>query len=233
MRFENDGEIFSAGYPGIVPFLMEEYRGEVSFEVYEGIRTLAETFRERYKGRYFGREALTFIARGTDAYLEKNGYERDTVGMTRYYYQYELTPEDSLDRSLIGQHTFRLREELLDGINENLTTFDLEELLKREIEAFVVIADGKVAAIATVNERFEEGSMPEVTVETAPAYRRRGYALSAVAALCDFLLSQGCSVAYCCRNTHTSSNHVASRIGFTRVGRFYAVAAYRKQKKSK
>ncbi|MBQ7364051.1 MAG: GNAT family N-acetyltransferase [Clostridia bacterium] len=227
MKIENDRAIFRKGYPGIVPFLMEEYRGKVSFEVYAGIRSLAETFQKRYEGRYFSKDALTFIASGMDPYLQKNGYERDTVGMTLYYYHYEMTPSQTPDLSLILDNTYRLCDLPEAMLCENLTTFSLRDLLERSLESFVTVEDGKVVAIATVNERLESGTVPEITVETAPAYRRRGYALSCVAALCDYLLKKGSPVAYCCRNTHTKSNRVAKRVGFVRVGRFYAVSAYR------
>ena len=94
-------------------------------------------------------------------------------------------------------------------------------------DAYVVIEDGMVVAIATVNERLERGGVAELTVETSPRYRGRGYALSTVTALCGYLLERGAIVAYCCRNTHTKSNKVARHVGFARVGRFYAVSAYR------
>ena len=227
MRVENDREIFDAGYPGIVPFLMTEYKGDLTLEVYSGAVSAANDFLSRFKGRFFTKDALSSIARSLDGYLQDNGYERDTVGETLYYYQYELTPEDTLDPSLIKENTKRLTPSLYKRLSGNLTTFSLEELLEKRLESFVVIEEGRAVAIATVNERLEAGGMPEITVETSPRYRSRGYAASTVTALCQYLLKKGVAVAYCCRNTHTKSNKVARRVGFKRVGRFYAVAAYR------
>ena len=68
-------------------------------------------------------------------------------------------------------------------------------------------------------------------METSPRFRQRGYAKSTVTALAEYLLDKGAVVAYCCRNTHTKSNKVAKGTGFSRVGRFYAVSAYRVLKK--
>ena len=227
MRVENDREIFKAGYPGIVPFLMEEYKGELSLEVYSGIKDIAEDFLSRYEGRYFVKEALSFIARSLDGYLAAQGYQRDTVGETLYYYQYEMREAAGLDLSLVTGNTHRLTRTLLKKVKKNLTTFSLDELLEKRLSAFVVIEDGMVVAIATVNERLCRGGVAEITVETSPRYRGRGYALSTVTALSEYLLDKGAIVAYCCRNTHTKSNKVARHVGFTRVGRFYAVSAYR------
>lgn len=227
MRIENDYEIFEAGYPGIVPFLMEEYRGEVSLEVYAGAENMAREFLSRYGGRLFSKDALSFIARSLDGYLLAHGYGRDTVGETLYYYQYEMTDKAALDLSLIKDGTHRLTASLLKRLLENRTTFSFPELLDKKLTAFVAVEDGVAVAIATVNERLHKGRVLEVTVETAPQYRQRGYALSTVTALSAYLLDRGATVAYCCRNTHVKSNRVAKRVGFTRVGRFYAVSAYR------
>ena len=227
MRVENEKEIFEAGYPGIVPFLMEEYKGEVSLEVYSGIKDIAEDFLSRYEGRYFVKDALSFVARSLDDYLASHGYRRDTVGETLYYYQYEMRDAAGLDLSLVTDNTHRLTRALLKKVKKNLTTFSLDELLDKRLSAFAVIEDGAIVAIATVNERLERGGVAEITVETSPRYRGRGYALSTVTALCGYLLDKGAIVAYCCRNTHTKSNKVARHVGFARVGRFYAVSAYR------
>ena len=110
---------------------------------------------------------------------------------------------------------------------KNLTTFSLEELLDKSIVAFVTVVDSQVVAIATVNETLEETNCLEVTVETAVKYRGKGYALSNVAALTAYLIEKGATVAYCCRNNNTKSTKIARHVGFERVGRFYAVSAYR------
>ncbi len=227
MRIENDREIFEAGYPGIVPFLIEEYKGEVSVEVYEGAEAAAREYLARHEGRLFSKEALSHLARSLDGYLLQNRYERDTVGETLYYYQYEMTDRTALDPSLVKAGTYRLTASLIRRVKKNLTTFTLDELLSKKLEAFVVVEDDAVVAIAAVNERLEKGKVLEITVETSPRFRQRGYALSTVTALSDYLLDKGATVAYCCRNTHMKSNRVAKRVGFTRVGRFYAVSAYR------
>ena len=109
----------------------------------------------------------------------------------------------------------------------NRTTFALSELLAKSIVAFVTVREDEVVSIATVNETLENTNCLEITVETAVAHRGKRYAESNVAALTAYLLEQGATVAYCCRNTNTKSNKIARRVGFERVGRFYAVSAYR------
>ena len=226
MRVENDKKIFAAGYPAIVPFLMEEYRGEVSFEIYSGIRKEVRLFEKNFQGRYFTEKALASLSASLDDYIEAHGYARDKKGATRYYYSYEAKDRAAIDTSLIQDSTCLLTQEIAEKVN-NSTTFALSELLAKSIVAFVTVRGDEVVSIATVNETLENTNCLEVTVETAVAYRGKRYAESNVAALTAYLLEQGATVAYCCRNTNTKSNKIARRVGFERVGRFYAVSAYR------
>ena len=124
MRIENDKAIFKKGYPAIVPFLMEEYRGELSFEIYAGIKKTVLHFQKAYQGRYFTKDALTFIGNALDDYIETNGYLREKRGGTLYYYQYELKEKEKVDLSLIKESTVRLTEEIAEKYG-NLTTFSL------------------------------------------------------------------------------------------------------------
>ena len=101
MRVENDKKIFAAGYPAIVPFLMEEYRADVSFEIYSGIRKEVRLFEKNFKGRYFTEKALRSLAASLDAYIEAHGYARDKKGETRYYYSYEARDLEAIDTSLV------------------------------------------------------------------------------------------------------------------------------------
>ena len=226
MRVENDKKIFAAGYPAIVPFLMEDYRGSVEFEIYSGIRKEVKAFEKAFQGRYFTEKALTSLANSLDPYIEAHGYLRDKKGATRYYYSYKAKDKDAIDLSLI-QETSRLLTSEIAESTKNRTTFSLSELLEKNIVAFVTLCEGEVVSIATVNETLEHTNCLEVTVETAVAHRGKKYAESNVAALSAYLLEQGATVAYCCRNTNTKSNKIARRVGFERVGRFYAVSAYR------
>ncbi len=227
MHIEKEKEILEAGYPGIVPFLMREERGEVSFEIYSGIEKEAIAFQKAFEGRYFTPKALTSISQAIDPYLSSIGYTRDDKGTLRYYDQYELSPSDQVNTALFKESTAHLTEKLLERLSDNLTTFSLEALLERGLESFVTVIEGRVVAIAAVNERLEEGGAPELTVETAVAYRHKGYGAACVAALAEYLVKKGSFAEYCCRHTHTASGRLARSVGFQKIGRFYAIAAYK------
>ena len=214
----------------MIPFLMEEYRGHTEFEIYSGIRKIVSQFEKEFSGKYFSEKALAHISSSLDAYIESHGYARDKKGATLYYYAYEAKDGAVIDTSLVQESTTLLTKEIADAA-KNLTTFSLEDLFEKSIVAFVTLIDDQVVAIATVNETLEETNCLEVTVETAVKYRGQGYAQSNVAALTAYLVEKGATVAYCCRNTNSKSNKIARRVGFERVGRFYAVSAYKVNQK--
>ncbi len=230
IKTENDKKILKAGYPAIVPFLMEEYKGEVDIEVYSSLKKQAKSFLEEFNGHLFSKRALDYISSSLDSYIEENGYTRDKKGATLYYYSYEIKDPSLLDTSSIRSDTHRLFdlfEEIQTGKLKNRTTFKLGELLEKSLESFVTVCNGEVVSIATVNETLDKTRMLEVTVETAVAHRRCGYAISNVEALASHILSNGGFAAYCCRSSNTKSAKIAERAGFERVGRFYAVTAYK------
>ena len=124
MRVENDKKIFAAGYPAIVPFLMEEYRGEVSFEIYSGIRKEARLFEKNFQGRYFTEKALASLSASLDDYIEAHGYARDKKGATRYYYSYEAKDREAIDTSLIQDSTCLLTQEIAEKVRTQPPDFN-------------------------------------------------------------------------------------------------------------
>ncbi len=232
VRIENEKEILSSPerYPAIVPFLMEEYRGKTDFEIYRGIKKQAEAFLSTYEGRYFSKTALKALLASLDPYLEKHGFFRYHRGETVWYRHFELRAGAAVDPSLLRGDSFFLDADFLKSHADlgNATTFSLTELAEKALPAFVSICEGKVVSVAAVNENLSSDAMPEMTVETAVAYRGRRLASANAAALADYLLRRGRSVAYCCRYNHTASRAIARAVGFEEVGRFFAVSAYRR-----
>lgn len=80
--------------------------------------------------------------------------------------------------------------------------------------AWVVIADGTVAAAAWETDH-------GIAVETAPAYRRRGYGRAATAAAACAALAEGRAVDYRCAETNAASMALAASLGFVMAAREY------------
>lgn len=93
--------------------------------------------------------------------------------------------------------------------------------LMRGHDAWVVMADHAVVAAAWL-------CGGAIAVETAPAYRRRGYARAVVAALTSACLVEGREVRYCCAETNAASMALAASLGFVPAAREYRPGFRRK-----
>ncbi|MHB1294099.1 MAG: GNAT family N-acetyltransferase [Anaerolineae bacterium] len=89
-----------------------------------------------------------------------------------------------------------------------------------------VVVDGCVAAVAYAHRSgIMEGLVADVGVETAPAYRRRGYARMAVVAVAQEVARSGGQVLYHCAETNAASAATAASAGFVTYGRTLALTA--------
>lgn len=221
---EKEKSVFKAGYPMIVPFLVSDYGGDLEVEIYSGVKRLAKRFVKKYGKEIFSDEALSLINAELEKYANAHGYEGETHERLRWYYSFSMRDVKNLDISAILPSSVKID----DNNFENLTTLDVRENLEKKIPMFATVTHGKIVSMACVNEYGEGQRMLEITVETAPEYRKKGFARSNTAALAKFLLENGHSVAYCCSRYNESSRRIAESLGFDLVGRFYAYNAYRK-----
>ncbi len=221
---EKDKNIFKSGYPMIVPFLITEYGDDLELEVYSGVKGFSKKLVKRYGRDIFSDEALSELNEELEKYAELHGYEGEEHERLRWYYSFSMRNIENLDVSAILPSSVKIEED----IYENLTTLEVDENLEKNIPMFATLEDGKIVSMACVNEYGEGQKMLEITVETSPRYRKKGYARSNTAALAKYLIENGYSVAYCCSRYNVGSEHIARSLGFDYVGRFYAYNAYKK-----
>ena len=89
-----------------------------------------------------------------------------------------------------------------------------------------VIADGRVASVAYAHRSgVLEGRVADVAVETAPDYRGRGYAKTAVSALVVHFAATGGEARYACDPGNTASVRTAASVGFVPYGTSVVLAA--------
>lgn len=70
-----------------------------------------------------------------------------------------------------------------------------------------------------------EDQVADVGVETAPAFRRRGYATLAVAALVNAMAQKGGETLYGCAPANLASHRTALKVGFAPYGVALALTA--------
>ena len=225
ITLEDDDVLFEEEeLPAIVPVVISSGRHGVEGELYYNIYPEVATFIEKNVGQLFEDENLLLLNEIVKPYLDEKGYVREKQGSLRWYHSFAGYDKRKINTDLVQNTTKKLSPRHI----KNETTFDLEELREFKLPAFVTVIDKTVVSIATVNPYSKGQRMLEVTSETAPNYRKNGYAASNVAALAHYLLRHGHTVAYCCSRYNRGSVKIARKVGLTHEGRFYAIDAYRK-----
>ena len=89
-----------------------------------------------------------------------------------------------------------------------------------------IIADGTVASVAFAHRSGTmEDQIADLGVETAPAYRKRGYAKSVVSAVVEHITCAGGEARYACRPDNQASISTACSVGFVPYGKSLVLSA--------
>ena len=225
ITLEDDDELFShEAPPAIVPVVISSGRHGIEAELYFNIYPAGADFVKAHSDELFEDETLKELNTLIAPYLLEKGYVREKQGNLRWYHSFAGYDPRKINTSLVKSST----KKLSSRHTQNETTFDLDELRKYKLPAFVTVVEGKVVSIATVNPYSDGQRMLEITAETAPAYRKMGYGASNVAALAAYLLRHRFFVAYCCSRHNRASVKIARNVGLSHEGKFYAIDAYRK-----
>ncbi|PWM57431.1 MAG: hypothetical protein DBX93_03115 [Oscillospiraceae bacterium] len=221
-----DGEelVRETNFDIAVPVHVETFGGETKVFAYPSVLSLCETYAARFAADLYSDAALAYLADGCAAFCTSLGYTKDkhsaVVG-----YNFLPQGEPTCDFAFCK----RIRR---DGKYENLTTFDLSACLAAERVIFAAISEEKIVSVAVACETLTAenvGNSIEISTETAPDFRGKGYATACVAALSAHLLSRGYRALYKCRRENTASARVARAAGFEKTGDF-AYFVYRKNR---
>ena len=221
-----DGEelVRETNFDIAVPVHVETFGGETKDFAYPSVLSLCETYAARFAADLYSDAALAYLADGCAAFCTSLGYTKDkhsaVVG-----YNFLPQGEPTCDFAFCK----RIRR---DGKYENLTTFDLSACLAAERVIFAAISEEKIVSVAVACETLTAenvGNSIEISTETAPDFRGKGYATACVAALSAHLLSRGYRALYKCRRENTASARVARAAGFEKTGDF-AYFVYRKNR---
>jgi GNAT superfamily N-acetyltransferase len=221
-----DGEelVRETNFDIAVPVHVETFGGETKVFAYPSVLSLCETYAARFAADLYSDAALAYLADGCAAFCTSLGYTKDkhsaVVG-----YNFLPQGEPTCDFAFCK----RIRR---DGKYENLTTFDLSACLAADRVIFAAISEEKIVSVAVACETLTAenvGNSIEISTETAPDFRGKGYATACVAALSAHLLSRGYRALYKCRRENTASARVARAAGFEKTGDF-AYFVYRKNR---
>lgn len=108
-----------------------------------------------------------------------------------------------------------------DDEARNRTTFDLAETVSDGRLCFGQIEGEEVVSVAVTHaspDEREPGGLLEIGVETIPAARRRGYAVSCLSGLTALVLSRGLVPEYRCAFSNVGSAKTARAAGYLQIG---------------
>ena len=89
-----------------------------------------------------------------------------------------------------------------------------------------VTENSRIVSAAQINDLPSDDGCPEINVETAPSFRKKGYAASSVRVLTDALVRHGETVIYACRASNAASAKTAAAAGFTKRGERRSFVCY-------
>ncbi len=188
-----------------------------------GLAALIGDYQARFSAHPLSDRALTYIHDEATELLDALGYETDPYGRKKWVYAFICDLVADLSLSRVQSTTRQLTQGELAV--KNRTTVDPAELLEYGLDAFVTVVENEIVSIASVNPGGDE-SCAEINIQTAPLYRGRGYGVSNVVALSEFLIKQGKEVIYEVSRYNHPSIATAKAAGFSEEARLYMLPCY-------
>ena len=208
-QFEDD--IIASGSHIAMPFeIHRNAEGELLIISYSFTKKIAEEFENCFSSDPFSDEAKKYLSEKLTPIMNELGY--DTEGAAdRIHLEFHCT---EVDKSKILPECEIIAS--LDGESWDdvpLDEFELDSTIPSDRMA-VIRKDGKIVCFAGLNDISEDDGYIEITVECSEEYRRKGFGISCIACLTDYLLSIGERVKYICSDDNSASKAAAESAGF-------------------
>ncbi len=213
--------------PMAIPVIVRHVKGGETVIKYDPkvprLDRILETYACRYSAYPLSERALEFLFPMATRLLWEFGYRTDPYGRKRWLHAFVCRDAETLARERVLPGTVKLTEELLSLPNR--TTVNPEMLLECGFDAFVTVEQGEIVSVASVNPGGSE-DCAEINIQTAQDFRSRGFGVSNVVALCDYLIGQGRSVLYEASCHNTRSVATAKAAGLREEARLYMIPCY-------
>ena len=223
-RFEE--EIIRTNHHIAMPFEMSLTPDGMEIIAYSFCMEIAEEFERKFASDPISPEAKSFLFAKLLPIMDELDYESDGDAC-RVHLEYRCTAPDT---SKILPNCEII--DTLEGVDYDeslpLDEFCLEP--EDPIDRMAVIKDdGKIVCFCGLNDISADDGFAEITVECAPDYRNRGYGVSCVALLSEYLLSIGERVEYICSDDNEPSKKTAVSAGFELYKTVLPFVCYKKE----
>lgn len=212
-----------------IPVCLVEDGDGIYAECYPLVKRFVRAHVSKYEEELFTRHSLTALQSCVLPLFTPYGYE-DDCHRNRVYRIYRADAGAVIrPRTANGVRIFRYGEETA---YPNKTTIRLSDGLARGCLAVCVEENGEIVSAVQTHGAVGEGdAFAEVTVETAPHARGKGYATHALTEMRRLLASLHVGMEYRVSERNRASLACAERAGLLNVGyAYYYVLRYRKEK---
>jgi len=218
LKLDREGEEFVFGneWDILIPVeLTKTPETGLAVTVIPRLRAVGKRFLSRFADRPFSDEALAWLRDEIAPACEGWGYltNRHSVRHCRIFrFPEGKTPGEPLP----GGRVLTENDE-----RNNQTTFDLAETVSDGRLCFGQEEDGGIVSVAVTHaspDEREPGGTLEIGVETVPAARRRGYAVSCLLGVTKLILANGLTPEYRCTYSNAASARTARAAGFVQIG---------------
>lgn len=218
LKLDREGEkfVFTNDWDVLIPAEIERTPEKgLILTVIPLLRDVGRRFLSRYADRPFSREALSWLRDEIAPICAERGYltTRHSVRHCRIFrFPAGAEPLSPLSGG---------RPLTADDEEENRTTFDLIETVSDGRLCFGQIEGGKVVSVAVTHASPDErapGGLLEIGIETIPAARRRGYAVSCLSGLTALIRARGLVPEYRCTFSNVGSAKTARAAGYRQIG---------------
>ena len=218
LKIDREGEefVFENDWDILIPVeLCQTPEAGLTVTVIPRLRALGKRFLSLFSDRPFSDAALSWLRDGIAKASPGWGYlcDRHTVRHCRIF----RFPEGEPPRApLPGGRALTENDEKI-----NRTTFDIAGSVSDGRLCFGQVDGGEIVSVAVTHaspDEREPGGTLEIGVETVPAARRRGYAVSCLSGLTKEITARGLTPEDRCTYSNVASAKVARAAGYKQIG---------------
>ena len=191
-----------------IPISIHQSTGdEPEITVLPSIKKVAAKLERDFADKLFSKEAHSFLRENIRPFM-------DTIGFLDNRQSRKISLVMSRNESIVPSPTSAIRLTDKSTYSKNLTTVPMRDLLELGHIVCAVMVDSSIVSVA-YTDLPPDGKAVEVGVETAPAYRNRGYAKDALTKLISELDRIDTVPIYICSQSNTASMRLAKSLGFS------------------
>lgn len=184
--------------------IRKEVSGEAYITVLPSLKKAARDFEKKFAHDYFSTGAHEWLRSSIRPFMFSIGYEdnRQSRKITEIMSRKNKIPLEHNDCDILKTNM------------PNLTSADVSSLVEFGHIVSAKIIDGRIVSVAYTNLNPTDCSAVEIGVETAPGYRRCGYAKRVLSTLINELENMDIAPIYVTSKNNYASIKLAKSIGF-------------------